>query len=88
MRKLTEITDAARRGEPTSHGELLYAVVAYDVLLAQFDLAKHPVQLAEFFKAAEQDPKMYIGEANDPAEQSVREWHNAMINVGGDDDEA
>ncbi len=86
MRTLTQITDAARRGEDVSHGELLYAVVAYDVLLAQFDLSKHPVLMAEFFKAAEQDPREYVGEANDPAEQSVRDWHNAMINVGADNE--
>ncbi len=42
MRTLAQITDAARRGEPVSHGELLYAVVAYDVLLSQFEIEKHP----------------------------------------------
>lgn len=81
MRTLAQITDAARRGENVSHGELLYAVVAYDVLLARFEVEKHPVQLAEFFKAAEQCPRVYVGVANDPAEQGAREWHAAMLSV-------
>lgn len=81
MRTLTEITDAARRGKAVSHGELLYAVVAYDVLLSRFQVEKYPVLLAEFFKAAELDPKTYIGPANDPAEQEAREWHETFINL-------
>lgn len=87
MRTLTQITDAERRGESVSHDELLYAVAAYDVLLAQFEIEKHPMQLAEFFKAAECDPQEYVGPANDQAEQRARDWHNAFINVGSDDNE-
>ena len=88
MRTLTEITDAARRDEAVSHGELQYAVCAYDVLLAQFKLEAHPTQLALYFVAAEQCPREFIGPANDPAEHTARAWHTAFINVGKPDNEA
>lgn len=82
MRKLQEITDAARRGEPATEDELRYAVCAYDVFVAQLELDKDPKQLQKFFVACESDPREYIGEANDPARKEVREWHRAFINVG------
>lgn len=82
MRKLVDITDAARRNEKPTYDELLYAVCAYDVMLAQIKIENHPVLLAEFFKAGESDPKIYIGTNNDPNNTECNEWHKAFVNVG------
>ncbi len=81
MRTLAEITDDARRGIEAEPKELLYAVCAYDVLLAQLKLDEQPILLKEFFIAGESCPKEYIGWANDPENEEVRAWHQAFINV-------
>ena len=82
MRTLQEITDACRRCEPVTGEELMYAVCAYDVLLAQLELERDPKQLQKFMVAAEADPRVYIGPANDPLNAEARDWHKAFINVG------
>jgi len=79
MRTLSDITDAARRGEPVTEEELRLAVCAYDVFIAQLELEKDPKQLAKFFVAAESGPREYTGPANDP---EVVTWHKAFINTG------
>lgn len=81
MRKLVEITDDVRRSLPVDEDELRYALCAYDVLLANLNLDKQPDLMAEFFRAAESDPKVYIGWENDPTNPGVVAWHQAMINV-------
>lgn len=81
MRTLSDITDAARRGEPVTEEELRLAVCAYDVFIAQLELEKDPKQLAKFFVAAESDPREYIGPANDPDNPEVVAWHKAFINT-------
>jgi len=81
MRTLSDITDAARRGEPVTEEELRLAVCAYDVFIAQLELEKDPKQLAKFFVAAESDPREYIGPANDPDNPEAVAWHKAFINT-------
>lgn len=82
MRTLSEITAAVRQGDPTTAEELRYAVVAYDVLVAQLELPNDPAKLYHYFQAADNDPREYIGEANDPAFAGAREWYRAMHGVG------
>lgn len=81
MRSLEDITDAVRRNEPATEDELRLAICAYDVLLAQLQLDKNPVLLAEFFKAGEADPLTYIGPANDPRNPEAVAWHKAFKKV-------
>lgn len=85
MRTLNEITAAVRQGEPVTEEELRYAVVVYDVLVAQLELPNNPQQLLHYFQAAESDPREYVGEANDPAFAGAREWYAAMHNAGQPD---
>jgi len=87
MRTLQEITDAARRNEEVTPRELIYAVCAYDVFLADIDIDQDTRILTKFFIAAEADPKEYIGPENDPFDTKVNEWHKAFINVVPDDTE-
>jgi len=82
MRTLDEIVKAIRSGLPYTEEETRYAVVAYDVLIAQIYLDRNPVQLAEFFRAAETSPIEYVGWVNDPENPEAREWYVAMNNVG------
>lgn len=42
MRTLSEITAAVRQGDPVTGDELRYAVVAYDVMVAQMELPNDP----------------------------------------------
>ena len=89
MRTLFEIVDAAKIGEPTTHEECLYALLAYSGL-AHFDssalrqLAFEPSkfrtperQAEESFKrwkaALEKSPKDWLGPDNDPANEECRE---------------
>ena len=87
MRTLQEITDAARRNEKPTYDELLYTVVAYDVMLAQFQVGNYPVLLEKFFIAVEADPKEYIGSVNDPKNPECNAWHKAFVNVGVETDD-
>lgn len=82
MRTLSEITAAVRQAEPVTEEELRYAVVAYDVMVAQMELPNDPARLYHYFQAADNDPRAYIGEANDPAFAGAREWYRAMHGAG------
>ena len=84
MRTLSEITAAVRQGDPVTSDELRYAVVAYDVLVAQLDLPNDPRQLQHYFQAADNDPREYVGRANDPALADARQWYRAMHKTGGE----
>ncbi len=89
MRALFEIIEAAKIGEPTTHEECLYALLAYSGL-AHFDssalrqLAFEPStfrtperQAEESFKrwkmALEKSPKDWLGPSNDPADEECRQ---------------
>lgn len=89
MRTLFDIIEAAKIGEPTTHEECLYALLAYSGL-AYFDssairqLAFEPskfrtpaYQAEESFKrwkvALATSPKDWIGPSNDPAYAACRE---------------
>lgn len=85
MRTLQEITGAVRSDSPVTREELAYAICAYDVLLNKLKVEENPAQLAEFFIAAEADPREYIGPANDPLNEEVREWYKTFMGVGDDD---
>ncbi|MCP4469624.1 MAG: hypothetical protein GY815_02870 [Gammaproteobacteria bacterium] len=75
MRNLDEITAAVRTGLAVTDEEMRRAIVAYDVLLAQFDLPRYPALLAEYFLAGETDVKVYAGSANDYSDPAAREWY-------------
>ena len=81
MRTLNEITSACRRGEPVTEEELRYAVCAYDVMVAQFEIENHAVLLEKYFVAAEMDVKEYVGPNNDPNDPEVQKWHRAFAKV-------
>lgn len=82
MRTLNEITGAIRSGGEYTEDEACYAVVAYDVLVAQLSVDLDPVRLAEYFRAAEQSPVEYIGWINDPENPEALEWYKSMNKVG------
>jgi len=82
MRTLSEITAAVRQGDPVTGDELRYAVVAYDVMVAQMELPNDPKRLFHYFQAADNDPREYIGQANDPAFPDARRWYAAMHGAG------
>ena len=78
MRTLNDIVAAVRSRQEVTEDELRYAVVAFDVLLSQMDLTNDLAKLTLFFEAAEQNPRTYIGEANNPDKQAAVEWYTAM----------
>lgn len=82
MKTLDEIVSAVRSNELCTAEELTYAVVAFDVLLAQLELDQNAVQLQHWMAAATQDPRLYAGEANDPANPETVAWYRAMHNAG------
>lgn len=84
MRTLQQITDAARRNEEVTEKEALYAICAYDVLLAQLELEQDVPKLTKFMTAAEMDPQVYIGRDNDPYNLDAVAWHKAFINIDKD----
>lgn len=73
MRKLHEITSAARLGETITDEEARLAICAYDVMLA--NLQHVPDALFEYFRAAELTPRQYIGPNNDPDNPEAVEWY-------------
>jgi len=89
VRTLFEIIEAAKVGEPTTHDECLYALLAY-AGLAYFDssaLRKLAFEPSKFrtpeheaeeshrrWKAAlDKSPKAWLGHSNDPANAECRE---------------
>ena len=84
MRTLSQITAAVRQGDPATGDELRYAVVAYDVMVAQMELPNDPARLFHYFQAADNDPREYIGQANDPAFPGARQWYAAMHGAGNE----
>ena len=89
MRTLFDIIEAAKVGEPTTHEECLYALLAYSGL-SHFDssalrrIAFEPSkywtperQAEESFKrwkvALAKSPKEWLGPSNDPATEECRE---------------
>lgn len=81
MRTLDGIVSAVRTNETYTEDELVYAVVAFDVLLAQLDLSQDHERLLRWMTAATMDPREYAGEANDPANQEAVRWYKAMHDV-------
>lgn len=81
MRTLDEIVAAVRSNETYTEDELVYAVVAFDVLLHQLDLLGDAPRLQRYFIAAEADPRKFIGEANDPQNPEAVAWYKAMHSV-------
>lgn len=81
MRKLSEIVTAVRLGDPVETSELVYAVVAFDVLLAQLDLPNDVVRLQKYMQAAVSDPRVYVSPENDPAEPVAVEWYRTFMNI-------
>lgn len=82
MRSLDGIVAAARLNEPLEPDEARYAIVAFDVLLAQLNLDQDATRLKEWMVAATASPKEYVGKANDPAEPDAVAWYRAMHSVG------
>lgn len=89
MRTLFEIIEAAKGGDPTTHEECLYALLAYSGL-AHFDASalrriafepskwNTPERQAEeshrrWKMALEKSPKEWLGPSNDPANESCRQ---------------
>ncbi len=89
MRSLFDIVEAAKVGDPTTHEECLYALLAYSGL-SYFDesalrkLAFEPSKFRtpqgeaeESFRrwkvALERSPKDWLGPSNDPANEECRE---------------
>lgn len=89
MRTLFEIIQAAKVGEPTTHEECLYALLAYSGL-AYFDnealrkLAFEPSKIRtaqgeaeeshrRWKVALEKSPRDWLGPSNDPANKECRE---------------
>ncbi len=81
MRKLHEITSAVRLGQSAEHKELIYAVIAYDVLMAQMQVSANAAQLQKFFVAAELPPLEYIGPENDPMNPEALSWYRAFMSL-------
>lgn len=78
MPTLSDITSAARKGDPLDPVDARKALAAYDVLLASLDVSRHPKQLEEYFRAAEAELADYLGWENDPDNPAAREWYAAM----------
>lgn len=88
MRTLFEIVEAAKVGEPTTHEECLYALLAYSSLasfdgLALRELAFDPStfrtpqqQVEESHRrwrtALQKSPRAWLGPSNDPANEECR----------------
>lgn len=89
MRTLLEIIEAAKVGEPTTHEECLYALLAYSGL-AHFDSSalRHLAFEPSKFRTAESEaeeshrrwkvaldksPKDWLGPGNDPANEACRQ---------------
>ena len=81
MRTLDEITTAVRRNEPVTTDEMRLAIVAYDVLLAKFNIENYPTLMHEYFLAGDAPPDGYVGEANHPDNANAVEWHKMNIKV-------
>lgn len=81
MRTLDEIVAAVRSNETYTEDELVYAVVAFDVLLSQLALDQDATRLQHWMAAAVRDPREYVGEANDPANSVAVDWYRSMHNV-------
>lgn len=81
MRTLNEITAAIRSCKEYTEKEARYAVIAYDVLLAQLSVDLDPVRLETYFRAAEAPPIDYIEWVNDPENPEAVHWYEAMSDV-------
>jgi len=81
MRTLDEIVASARLNEPLDPDEGRYAIVAFDVLLAQLNLDQDAERLKEWMVAATNSPQEYAGEANDPQNPDAVAWYRAMHGV-------
>lgn len=81
MRTLDEIVASARLNELLDPDEARYAIVAFDVLLAQLNLDQDAERLKEWMVAATNSPQEYVGEANDPQNPDAVAWYRAMHGV-------
>jgi len=79
MRTLDEITTAVRRNEPVTTEEMRLAIVAYDVLLARFNIEQYPKLMHEYFIAGDAPLDEYVGGANNPDNPDAVEWHKNTI---------
>lgn len=80
-RTLGQIVEAVRLGQPHRADELLYAIVAFDVLMSQLHVDKHFDQLQEYFKASSTPPQEYAGWVNDPVNPEAVAWYKAMLSI-------
>lgn len=81
MRTLDEITTAVRRNETVTTDEMRLAIVAYDVLMAKFNIEKYPTLMHEYFIAGDAVPEEYVGDANHPDNHDAVEWHKRNIGI-------
>lgn len=81
-RTLDQIIDKVRRGGTVATDDLRYAVVAFDVLLAQLDLPSDVARMEKYMQAAALPPRRYVGEGNDPENPEAVAWFVAMKGVG------
>lgn len=80
MRTLAQIVTLTRLGQYPTYEELRLALVASDVLLGQLKIDRDPVQLAEYFRAAEAPLDEYLGSANHPDDADACNWYRTFIN--------
>lgn len=78
MRALDEIVAAARLNEELDPREARFALVAFDVLIADMQLEHDVAKLQAWMQAAVTPPDRYIGEANSPENAEAVEWMRAM----------
>jgi len=81
QRTLGQIVEAVRLGQPHGADELVYAVVAFDVLMSQLQVEKNFDQLQEYLKAAHTPPQEYAGWVNDPGNPEAVAWYKAMLSI-------
>lgn len=81
MRPLKEIITDARTGGDTYYDEVLYALVAYDVMLAGFDLENDPDRLQQYLTVLDADPEKFVGPANDPKNPEAVRHYKAFDNI-------
>lgn len=80
-RTLGDIVEAIRTDNLVSASEMMYAVVAFDVLMSQLQVDKHFSQLQEYIHASACPPREYVGWANDPTNPDAVAWYKAMLSV-------
>jgi hypothetical protein len=96
-RTLAQILEAAKSGEPTTHEECLYAMLALDSLLyfetrdgmlcpksrdPHFELCRRQKASHDRrHRVLNMPPRDWIGPEHDPANPEYLKWRNAMIQI-------